>query len=95
MRRWKSGDELWLYPLSGPGVPRGTTRQAQPIPPRTRKNRSQQGGEAHSKSQQQGKICHPPQDFKTMFKSRVKANEDTSWSKIRRRAMAGKVYPTQ
>ena len=30
-----------------------------------------------------------------MPKSWVKANQDTSWSKIRRRAMDGKVYPTQ
>jgi muconolactone delta-isomerase len=30
-----------------------------------------------------GKIRHPPQDFKTMFKFRVKVNQDTSGSKIR------------
>ena len=88
-------EELWLHPRSGPRVPRGTTRQVQRIPPRTRENGSQQGGEAHPKSQQQGKIRHPPQDFKTMFKFRVKVNQDTSGSKIRRRAMAGEIHPTQ
>ena len=84
-----------MHPRSGPEVSRGTARQAQRIPPRARENGGQQGGQAYSESQQQGEICHPPQDAKTVPKSRVKVNQCTPGGKIRRRAVAEEIYPTQ
>ena len=38
---------------------------------------------------------HPPQDAKAIPKFRVKVNQGTPGGKIRRRAMAEEIYPTQ
>ena len=100
--KWMDGKELekWrnygcILEVDLEYISRGTARQAQRIPPLFGENEGQQGGQAYPKPQQQVKICLPPQDFKTMPKSRAKANQDTSGSKIRRRAMAGKVHQAQ